>query len=158
MKKIIKHQEICKACDGTGIYSGFAEGEGMGVVCYKCKGTGCYEYHHEYEPFKQRKNIDNIIHVIQHNPGIGCGEGSGYKLKDFGGMSYQEWKESGEFIIGSEMRKFTCPAWWYQSVDYQLKPRWKECICGGTFSSCSSFMNKESCWERWDKEFGINKS
>lgn len=153
MKKIIEHQEICNACDGTGIYSGIGEGEGLGVICNHCKGTGCYSYKHEYEPFKARKNRKNIIHVIQHNPGITCGEGKGYQFKDFGGMSYLAWKEGKEFLVGSEMRKFTCPAWWYQGVNYELKPNWNECHGCGAFPSCTSFKNKYQCWIRWDKEF-----
>jgi len=54
----------------------------------------------------------------------------------------------------SENRLFTCPAWWYQSADYEKKPRWKECLVCGSFSSCNSFVEKEKCWKRWDVEFG----
>jgi hypothetical protein len=50
------------------------------------------------------------------------------------------------------MRKYTCPAWWYQSADYKKKPNWKECLACGSFSSCKHFSIKQNCWDRFDKE------
>lgn len=65
-------------------------------------------------------------------------------------------KECNRFVLrsqqGEKMRKFTCPAWWYQSVDYEKKPDWEECIGMGSFSNCKHFKNKDFCWERFDKE------
>ena len=31
----------CPACDGTGLYVGFAEAKGTAAVCGECSGTGC---------------------------------------------------------------------------------------------------------------------
>ena len=31
----------CSSCSGTGIYCGFAEPKGYGVICNTCGGTGC---------------------------------------------------------------------------------------------------------------------
>ena len=57
------------------------------------------------------------------------------------------------FPSGSEMRQFTCPAWWYQAADYEKKPQWDCCgIGGGLFWDCEHFAAKRECWERWDKE------
>jgi hypothetical protein len=43
----------CEACNGTGIYHGFAEPKGVGVVCLGCKGTGGVKL--EYVPWTHRK-------------------------------------------------------------------------------------------------------
>jgi DnaJ-class molecular chaperone len=48
----------CSACKGTGIYKGFAEPQGVGVVCLECNGTGCTE--RTFTIFKERKKRDDI--------------------------------------------------------------------------------------------------
>jgi len=151
MKKEFKIKEKCPACKGTGIYIGMGERDGIGIVCYKCEGTGCFEFVHEYEDFEKRAK-SKAIHVLQTNPGISVGVGNGYKLTDFGGMSYNDWVKGKPFPKGSEMRMSVCPAWWYQSVNYKLKPNWDDCIGLGSFSSCRHFPNKEKCWKRFDNE------
>lgn len=152
MKKTFKVKEKCQSCNGTGIYSGMGERNGFGVVCHNCKGTGCYEFKHTYEEFTEREPSTKIKHVIQTNPGICVGTDNGYNFTDFGGMSYEDWNSGKPFVRGSEMRKFTCPAWWYQSANYELKPNWDICTLGGTFSGCKHFVNKEECWKRFDNE------
>ena len=156
MKKTIEFDEKCKACDGTGLYVGFAENDGVAVVCYKCNGTGCFHFKYEYEPFEKRVEKKDVIWVIQSNPGIGVGSGKHkeFNLADFGGMSIKDWEDDKKFVHGMEMRKFVCPAWWYQTANYELKPSWDWCSSCGAFSNCSHFSSKETCWERWDKEFG----
>jgi hypothetical protein len=156
MKIIFEADIKCISCNGTGLYSGMGESDEAAIVCNTCKGTGCSHIKQEYEKFEGRKDLKkNIKRVYQSNPGIKIGNGNGYKLEDFGGMSYEAWKAGNKFKIGMEMRKFSCPCWWYQSVNYKLKPNWIECAWGKTFSQCSSFPNKSKCWERWDKEFGV---
>ena len=54
-------QTQCKSCGGTGIYHGFAEPHGVGVVCLNCGGTGCYQL--EYTPFEGRKHRYDISTV-----------------------------------------------------------------------------------------------
>lgn len=152
MKKTFKVKEKCQSCNGTGIYNGMGERDGFGVVCHNCKGTGCHEFEHTYEEFTKREDAKGIKHVIKTNPGICVGTGNDYKFTDFGGMSYKDWNDGKSFPKGSEMRQFTCPAWWYQSTDYKLKPDWDICTFGGTFSGCKNFGNKEKCWQRFDKE------
>lgn len=152
MKKTFKVKEKCQQCKGTGIYDGFGERDGCGVVCYNCKGTGCHKYEHTYEEFEEREVNSKIKHVLETNPGISVGSGNGYLLKDFGGMPYKEWLNGKPFVFGMEMRKFSCPAWWYQSANYDLKPNWKECRLGGIFSNCNNFEQKHKCWERFDAE------
>lgn len=146
----------CKDCDGTGLYVGLAENSGSAVVCYKCKGTGKGHIKLEWEDFDGRVERDDVSRVLECNPGI-CvrqNEEMGFSLEDFGGMSYADWQDGKPFPQKSEMRKFTCPAWWYQTADYDRKPKWDECIGIGSFSNCKHFCNREECWERWDDKFG----
>lgn len=145
MEKEFKVKQICKSCSGTGIYTGLAERDGSGVICHTCKGTGCHEFIHKYEEFKSKKIIENIKHVVEVNPGICIGNKGEYKFNDFGGISYTAWLNGKSFPKGSEMRKFTCPAWWYQSANYKLKPNWDECIGVGSFAQCPNFINKINC-------------
>ena len=155
-KHVIEYDEQCKSCNGTGLYVGLAERNGSAVVCHTCKGTGCHHAKHEYKDFEGRKTHKKVIHVVEVNPGIclGVGKDSEFKLSDFGGMSYKDWLGGKVFEQGMENRKFTCPAWYYQSANYKLKPKWDECLGCGTFSGCNHFSNKTECWERFDKEQG----
>lgn len=153
----IEFNEKCKSCNGTGLYSGIAEDKNSAVVCYKCKGLGCFHFVHEYEDFEGLEVTNKIVHVYEVNPGIKVGNGNGYKYSDFGGMSYSDWLAGKKFKPGMENRKFTCPAWWYQSADYKQKPSWDddERQCGwGSFSACKFFDRKDGCWQKWDREFG----
>ena len=157
MKKTFKVKEECQSCNGTGVYKGMAERDGFGVVCYTCKGTGCHVFEHTYEDFTERKPASGVKHVIQTNPGIVVGTGNSYKFTDFGGISYKDWNEGIPFPQGSEMRQFTCPAWWYQCTDYKLKPDWDSCLRFGSFSDCKNFKKKDECWDRFDKEHKLTE-
>lgn len=150
-------EEECPPCKGTGVYIGMAERDGAAVVCYKCKGTGFHEYDITYKKFEGRKRHPDAKWVYACNPGIVLGSKEGVcKLSDFGGVTYESWLRDGEFPYGSEDRKYICPAWWYQTCNYKLKPDWKECwdTFGSTFSKCRHFGNKDKCWSKWDEEIG----
>lgn len=147
---VIEFDEECSACKGTGVFQGMAERDGFAVVCHKCGGTGKSHFIHEYQEFTGRKEREGITNILQTNPGIMVGKGVGL---EFGGISYEQWKIDGKFPKGSEMRNFTCPAWWYQSADYKKKPKWDRCIICGSFSNCKYFEDKSKCWELWDKEY-----
>ena len=149
----IEFDEKCKSCRGTGLYVGMAERDGAAVVCHTCGGSGCHHVTIQYDDFLGRVPRDDVKRVLEVNPGICVGSGNGCNLRDFGGMNYDDWWEGHEFPSGSEMRKYTCPAWWYQSADYHKKPSWDECIGVGTFSQCSMFSSKEKCWAKWDALF-----
>ena len=145
----------CGACRGTGIYVGMAERAGAGVVCHKCKGTGAVHCIVEWDDAPPQPIVrDDILRVLRANPGIVIGEDEmqGLRLADFGGLPYAAWLRGEPFPPGSEMRRFTCPAWWYQLADYKRKPDWDECIPAGSFSRCKHFPNKAACWARWDAE------
>jgi len=155
----IEYDCECDSCGGTGLYKGFAEGEGSAVVCHDCKGTGKQHIKYEYKNFEGKKDKKGVKRVFLTNCGFGIGEGTtreGQKLvlEDFGGMPYADWKEGKRFPKKHEMRKFACPAWYYQSADSDKKPDWKECIVCGSFSSCKMFTEKDKCWDKWDKEVG----
>ena len=72
---------------------------------------------------------------------------------DFGGIPHADWEKGSGFARGTEDRAHTCPAWWWQMVDYKRKPRWDECLAYRAFSSCKHFANKAACWERHDREY-----
>lgn len=48
----------CDKCRGTGVYSGFAEPEGVGVICLFCKGSGAQIVY--LRRFKGRKRREDI--------------------------------------------------------------------------------------------------
>ena len=148
--KTIEFDEVCKSCNGTGLYVGIAEKDGAAVICHTCNGTGYHHFKYTYEEFKKRKEIQDIKRVYQVNPVIG--NGGNCSLEDFGGISYEDWKKGKEFVLGTENRKYTCPAWWYQTADYYKKPHWDKCPPCGVFSNCKHFKDKDKCWKRFDQE------
>lgn len=153
--KIIEFDEECSSCKGTGLYAGMAEKDGFAVVCHTCNGTGKHHFKHTYNEFTGRKEKQGIKRVLETNPGICVGigtteEGEILTIESFGGIPYKEWAAGLSFPKGSEMRKYVCPAWWYQCANYKQKPEWKDCIGMGSFSSCKCFKTKEKCWERFD--------
>ena len=150
---IVEFDQKCKACKGSGLYVGMAERDGAAVICSTCKGTGKVHTIIKYDDFEGRETpSERIERVFKTNPGIIIGTGKGLKLSDFGGMPFSDWADGKPFPTHSENRKFTCPAWWYESADYSKKPNWDECQWGGTFSSCQCFPTKGQCWQRWDDE------
>lgn len=151
---VIEYDCECGDCDGTGLYVGMGERDGAAVVCYRCKGTGQKHITITYRDFEGRKHHKDVQRVFEVNPGITIGSepSVGLRLSDFGGMPYQDWKQGLPFPPGSEDRRFTCPAWWYQTADYKKKPNWKDCLGCGSFSGCQFFPTKAMCWARFDRE------
>lgn len=148
----------CESCKGTGLYLGMAERDGSAVVCHTCKGEGHYEETIRWTEFKRLKGQKGVRRVFAAARGICIGEGTveGRKLRleDFGGLDYDLWlalKNKTKFPEGTEMRQFTCPAWFWQTVDSDKKPDWKECQHFGSFSKCPHFVIKNSCWEKYDR-------
>jgi hypothetical protein len=59
MKQTVKAE--CNSCDGTGIYCGFAEPKGVGVICLTCDGTGCQTITYKpFEKLKKRRDIQKV--------------------------------------------------------------------------------------------------
>lgn len=150
---VIEFDCECESCQGTGVYAGMAERYGTAVVCYSCRGTGKVHRKITYRDFEGRRKIDSVKWVVLANPGFVIGYGS-----DFGGMAYDKWFAGVPFPRGSEMRKLTCPAWWFQTTDQDdKKPNWNTggMVCqsaGKAFTDCKHFHKKELCWARWDQE------
>jgi len=82
MKHEVKAQ--CGSCAGTGIYHGFAEPPGVGVVCLNCDGTGCYVI--QFTPFEERKRRKDIK-TVQLSRGSFIGTGVGPAGKS---ITYEE--------------------------------------------------------------------
>lgn len=151
MGKTIKIKHACCACEGTGLYVGYAERDGAAVVCARCKGQGWQES--IFQEFTERKKRRGIRRVFETNPGIGIGERDGITLSDFGGMPFKDWMAGKLFVPGMENRAYTCPRWWTQCTGGPM-PEWDECYSslGKSFSSCICFNDKAACWRRWDEE------
>ena len=155
-KHKIEFDAKCESCNGSGLYVGMAEKDGAAIVCVSCKGTGKVHEVITYEDFEKKKKRRGVKRVFKCNCGIGIGAGKTDKhgqisLEDFGGMPYKDWFAGKKFPPKSEMRKFSCPVWYYQSADYDKKPHWKECGFG-SFRDCKYFSTKEKCWDRFDLE------
>ena len=56
----------CPSCQGTGVYRGFAEPEGVAVVCLHYEGTGAGKI--VYTPFTGRKRRTGI-HTVRLSAG-----------------------------------------------------------------------------------------
>lgn len=154
-KTIIEWQEECKSCQGTGLFVGYAEKNGAAVICNKCKGTGCEHFKKEFYSFVGKKQKSNVTHVYATNPGFRINP----KTIE-GGVTLEEWENDTSIVFqpGNEIRTRTCPAWWYQSVNYKLKPNWKECNSVNKFTDCRKFNTKEKCWRKWDTEYNESLS
>jgi len=147
----------CESCKGTGLYVGLCEKDGFSVICHTCNGTGKIHQTIQYKDFTKRHFRKGVIQVVQASCGICMGlgktdDGKNLNYDSFGGIRYAEWLKGKNFPNKSEMREFTCPAWFYQSVEYSKKPDWNRCRGFGGFSGCQHFPEKKLCWERWDTE------
>ncbi len=69
----------CESCGGTGLYRGFAEPEGVAVVCVKCDGHGKDIL--KYTPFTKRKHRPGV-HTVRRSKGS--------LLVTGGSVSYEE--------------------------------------------------------------------
>ena len=63
----IEADTVCKTCKGTGLYVGFAERDGAGIVCYRCSGTGCHHQVFEWEDFVERAASSSVTRVYQRD-------------------------------------------------------------------------------------------
>lgn len=81
-QKKIEHQ--CDDCCGTGVYCGFAEPQGVGVVCLGCRGTGKAVF--RYTPFTGRKRKRGVS-IVKNSRGVFIGTGVGPVGKE---VSYRD--------------------------------------------------------------------
>lgn len=74
----------CPSCHGSGVYRGFAEPPGVGVVCLKCGGSGAAQL--TYEPFAGRVRREGI-QTVKRSAGTFIGTGVG---PTGDGVAYEE--------------------------------------------------------------------
>ena len=135
----------CRNCRGSGLHQGYAERNGVAVVCRDCGGSGARAQ--SYTPFAERRDREGVLSVMSHNPGVSLGDTTM-------GVPYSEWRDDPMAVArpGSENRAETCPAWWYQGSRAGVKPDWAECNSAYRFPTCRFFPTKSKCWERFDQE------
>jgi len=76
MKKTIEIE--CPACNGSGVYQGFAEPEGVAVVCVQCNGTGKTTFtYNEFQGRNRRRGISIVRRSAGTFIGIGVGPTGG---------------------------------------------------------------------------------
>jgi len=153
----------CQSCEGTGLYVGMAEGNGVAVVCYKCNGTGCQNYSFVYEPFVKRKIRKDIKRVFKKSCGYGHGsedgvtpEGKKIKFSE-GGVSYEEWLKGEK---PKPVKDLYCPYLWtsqsMQDSDHSKYKMYKEhCnkhLNWGSITNCPMYNKKEKCWEIYGED------
>jgi hypothetical protein len=160
MNKKIELDIVCQSCNGTGIYSGFAESKGVGVICYKCNGTGKYHYVFEYKEFKKLKKRSDIKRVYKHGTAFKLGLG---KIKyeteptptlidmDKEGVSYKEFLNGN---MPDYVKKLECPL----SADQGACSSEFKDECNKLNGSWISYIpkckytEKMKCWDRFEKE------
>lgn len=74
----------CDSCGGSGVYCGFAEPPGVGVICLSCDGEGARLI--KYKPFKERKRRGGVK-VVRRSRGGFLATGVGPVGKE---ISYDE--------------------------------------------------------------------
>lgn len=83
-EKTVSVECECDSCSGTGIYRGFAEPKGVGVVCLKCEGSAKTTL--TYTPFKARKERQDV-ETVRNSAGSFIGTGVG---PTGGSVTYKE--------------------------------------------------------------------
>jgi len=160
MKKIEMVIE-CPACEGSGVYNGIGEGDGLAVICYKCNGSGAYKYHYSYNEFTGRKIKEGILRVYKQGYGYKLGLGTinfdmvGEVDMTSEGVSYQE------FLDGKEpehIKKLACPMLADQGACHSIKGFIDECgrlhgsmLLGIRLTQCNYYPRKAKCWKRFKK-------
>jgi hypothetical protein len=84
VSEIVTIEVECSACGGTGIYHGFAEPQGVGVICLGCNGTGKAKF--KYTPFTGRK-LRKDIKAVRRSQGTFIATGVGPTGKS---ITYEE--------------------------------------------------------------------
>lgn len=139
----------CSDCQGTGLYVGMAERDGLAVVCHRCKGSGMAHYIYDYQPFSGRKPKAGVTHVIYQNPGYILDPAhAGARA-----LPYGEWANGARFSASQiEDRERTCPAQHIQNVLHRNAPS-EPFGCGyGMFTACKKYPDKAECWRIADAE------
>ena len=84
-KQLLSVEAECKSCAGTGIYRGFAEPKGVGVVCLICGGTGKVIFSYTlFTTRKRRRDVQSVRLSAGSFVGTGVGPiGNSISYDDF---------------------------------------------------------------------------
>ena len=148
---VVEWTQKCKSCKGSGIYVGFAERDGAGVVCHRCDGKGFQNMKFDYEDFEERTVRDDVEQIFPH---------SGYVVGPSiqGGIPYKLWLKDPEAILHPRyaLHERTCPAQWVQG-NLRKQLDWDKCKEGMTigiqFKQCKFYEEKYKCWTKIFEEY-----
>lgn len=155
-KNIIWDADVeCTSCGGTGLYKGFAEGDGAAVVCRTCDGTGKQHVHYEFTSFTERKKQKGVKRVYKTAAGYGIAA-EDFTTKDGvfipfsqAGVSYKDWLNG---VKPKPIKRLHCPLQHFDQgteIGEWLKDRgpcYQKLSIGGYIPDCSR-VNRDSCWE-----------
>ena len=149
----------CSACKGTGIYKGYSEHDGAGVICTKCNGTGMVHINYEFKEFTGRNIREDINRVYETSGGfvitdqdVTTSEGRDIKFSE-SGVSYKDWLNGEE---PKPIRDLHCPLLHFNQGSDEGKA-FKKCdkMCeskldwGDLISNCAK-KHRDKCWKLYD--------
>ena len=140
--RITGDKAVCNPCQGTGLYDGMGERDGLMIVCNSCKGNGYTKINISYTRFTGLINREGVERVISNNPGVVMAPSI-----TKGGVSYAVFlkEPNSPHRFGREVREWYCPAWWYR------KRFFDECDqVTSMYKDCPSFSQKQDCWSGFD--------
>lgn len=152
----MKVKTQCHACEGTGIYVGFAEKNGAGVVCTTCNGTGMKVI--KYTPFSGRVERKDVKRVYYNCPyGISAIDseldGKKFPFSKFG-CSYDDWLKG---VKPKQITFLGCPLYMNQGACHDVDGFVERCdeLNGGWLSdirACKNNVNKSECWKLFNSK------
>ena len=156
VEKVFKVETECQSCNGTGLYSGIAESDGVAVVCNKCDGTGKYIHIFKYKDWLGRNKRDDVKRVYlptRYKLGLGTLVFKGVGTIDMNkeGVSYDEFLEGK---MPNHIEILGCPMLADQEACHKIKGFVDKCndLNGGlvgTISSCNYQCKALECWKRF---------
>ena len=161
---VIEIDQQCGSCSGTGVYKGFSEKDGAGVVCNTCDGTGRKLFKHFYKVFEGRKIRDDVDRVYRRtNYVLGTGKivfnkGTRDEVEidmDKEGVSYLEFLQGK---MPNYIEKLQCPMLADQGACHDIQGFVERCNklndgWLGYIPECKYLGNKSECW----KIFNVGK-
>lgn len=164
----------CGACEGTGIYKGFAERDDLGVICNRCKGKGYYtlELNENLQLVQDEKTgvvykvnggliVGSVslfnglqkrddVNYVMYSTGNACSPKSLFE----DGVSKINVIRYEEFIQGKlplPMKQYYCPK---KISDFYGDSKFDNDCKLGNFSDCKKYGTQEC----WDKFYGEAKT
>ena len=148
----------CKACGGTGLYSGMAEAKGCAVICNMCNGSGF-----GINASGERKSVNGIRRIFAHSAGFGHAPTGKYKNEktgkwfnfEDGGCTYQEWLHGAK---PQPVKGLYCPYLWTRQ-DLQTKDKnglyknhCSKHLSFGSITDCKQYPKMHECWDIFENK------